>query len=162
MRNCSAAEQMRSSYLLLRRRPSIWCILKRRSRSTACSSKHGYVSQHYFMKIPTHAMQREFPCPNAIAPRRSIIHSNTALLPITNFTRLLSHAHERNHPTYIPKLLLTPSLTVFSNSPLLSLHILAASMLAGLSSLGSASMLITLMRIFSTLCMGLQRSEAFS
>ena len=62
----------------------------------------------------------------------------------------------------MPKLLLTPSLTVFSNSALRSRHILAASMLAGLSSLGSASMLMTLMRIFSTLWIGLQRSEAFS
>ena len=70
-----------------------------------------------------------------------------------------SSPHNLSH---IPKLLFTPSLTVFSNSPLLSLHILAASIFAGLSSFGSASMLITLINIFSTLCIGLHLSDAFS
>jgi uncharacterized membrane protein len=53
-------------------------------------------------------------------------------------------------------------LTLRSNSDLLSLHILAASTFAGLSSFGSAIMLITLIKIFSTLWIGLQRSEACS
>ena len=61
-----------------------------------------------------------------------------------------------------PKLRLTPSLTLLSNSALLSLHIFAASTFAGLSSFGSASILITLIRIFSTLCIGLHLSDAFS
>lgn len=56
----------------------------------------------------------------------------------------------------------TLSRTLFSYSGLLSLHILAASTLAGLSSLGSASMLMTEMRIFSTDWMGDHRSEACS
>ena len=50
-----------------------------------------------------------------------------------------------------PKLFLTSALTLLSNSDLLSLHILAASTLAGLSSFGSAIMLMTLIKIFSTL-----------
>ena len=57
---------------------------------------------------------------------------------------------------------LTLSRTLFSYSGRLSLHILAASTLAGLSSLGSASMLITEIRIFSTDWMGDQRSDACS
>lgn len=61
-----------------------------------------------------------------------------------------------------PKLLLTPSLTFASNSSFLSLHIFAASTFAGLSSFGSANILITLIRIFSTLCIGLHRSDACS
>jgi uncharacterized membrane protein len=61
-----------------------------------------------------------------------------------------------------PKLFLTSALTLLSNSGLLSLHILAASTFAGLSSFGSAIMLITLIKIFSTLWIGLQRSEACS
>jgi hypothetical protein len=52
---------------------------------------------------------------------------------------------------YSPKLFLTSALTLLSNSGLLSLHILAASTFAGLSSFGSAIMLMTLIRIFSTL-----------
>jgi len=52
---------------------------------------------------------------------------------------------------YNPKLFLTSALTLLSNSDLLSLHILAASTLAGLSSFGSAIMLMTLIKIFSTL-----------
>ena len=63
---------------------------------------------------------------------------------------------------YSPKLFLTSALTLLSNSDLLSLHILAASTLAGLSSFGSAIMLMTLIKIFSTLWIGLQRSEACS
>ncbi len=43
-----------------------------------------------------------------------------------------------------------------------SLYILAASTLAGLSTLGSASMLITERRMLWTLCTGLQRSLLFS
>ena len=50
-----------------------------------------------------------------------------------------------------PKLFLTSALTLLSNSDLLSLHILAASTFAGLSSFGSAIMLMTLIKIFSTL-----------
>jgi uncharacterized membrane protein len=63
---------------------------------------------------------------------------------------------------YNPKLFLTSALTLLSKSGLLSLHILAASTFAGLSSFGSAIMLITLIKIFSTLWIGLQRSEACS
>lgn len=61
-----------------------------------------------------------------------------------------------------PSIWRTPSRTFFSYSERRSRHILAASTLAGLSSLGSASMLMTEMRIFSTDWMGLQRSEACS
>ena len=50
-----------------------------------------------------------------------------------------------------PNILLHPSLTLFSYSSLCSLHIFAASTFAGLSSFGSANMLITLINIFSTL-----------
>ena len=61
-----------------------------------------------------------------------------------------------------PRLLLTSALTLFSNSDFFSLHIRAASTFAGLSSFGSAIMLMTLIKIFSTLWIGLQRSEACS
>lgn len=63
---------------------------------------------------------------------------------------------------YKPKDLLTSALTFSSKSGLRSRHMRAASTLAGDSSLGSASILMTLMRIFSTLWMGDQRSEACS
>lgn len=65
------------------------------------------------------------------------------ILSICKFLNLVSHHN--------PKLLLTPLLTLLSNSALSSLHIFAASTFAGLSSFGSASIDITLMRIFSTL-----------
>lgn len=68
----------------------------------------------------------------------------------------------RNLCYHKPRLFLTFCLTTFSYSSLLFLHIFAASIFAGLSSFGSASMLITLMRIFSTLCIGDQRSDACS
>ena len=61
-----------------------------------------------------------------------------------------------------PKSLLTASRTRFSNSGLRSRHIFAASTFAGLSSFGSANMLITLIKIFSTDWIGLHRSEACS
>ena len=61
-----------------------------------------------------------------------------------------------------PRLLLTSARTLFSNSGRLSLHIRAASTFAGLSSFGSAIILMTEIRIFSTLWIGLQRSEACS
>jgi hypothetical protein len=50
-----------------------------------------------------------------------------------------------------PKLFRTLRFTTPSYSSRFSLHILAASTFAGLSSFGSASILITLIRIFSTL-----------
>lgn len=65
-------------------------------------------------------------------------------------------------PSYRPNILLTPSRTFSSYSPLLSRHILAASTLAGLSSLGSASILMTEIRIFSTDWIGDHRSDACS
>lgn len=71
-------------------------------------------------------------------------------LPLT--TRGLTRAPMLfNTTAHNPKLFLTSALTRLSNSDLLSLHILAASTLAGLSSLGSAIMLMTLIKIFSTL-----------
>lgn len=63
---------------------------------------------------------------------------------------------------YKPSDLLTRVLTFSSNSSLFSRHMRAASTFAGDSSLGSASMLMTLINIFSTLWMGDQRSEACS
>jgi hypothetical protein len=79
----------------------------------------------------------------------SFIHPSLHLSSITiNYSR--------------PNPLLTSRFTVFSYSPLLSLHIFAASTFAGLSSFGSASILITLISIFSTLCIGLHRSDACS
>lgn len=75
----------------------------------------------------------------------------------------LPHAATISSPRpYSPSPLLTPALTTLSYSLLLSRHMRAASTFAGLSSFGSASMLITLMRIFSTLWIGLHRSDAFS
>lgn len=65
-------------------------------------------------------------------------------------------------PPYRPNILRTPSLTCLSYSTLCSLHIFAASTFAGLSSFGSANMLITLIKIFSTLWIGDHRSEACS
>lgn len=53
--------------------------------------------------------------------------------------------------THKPRPLRTSSRTFFSYSGLRSRHIFAASTFAGLSSFGSASILITEMRIFSTL-----------
>ncbi len=61
-----------------------------------------------------------------------------------------------------PRLRLTSARTLFSNSGRRSLHIRAASTFAGLSSFGSAIILMTEIKIFSTLCIGLQRSEACS
>lgn len=61
-----------------------------------------------------------------------------------------------------PKLFLTFPLTTLSYSSLLPRHILAASIFAGLSSFGSASILITLISIFSTLWIGDHRSDACS
>jgi len=61
-----------------------------------------------------------------------------------------------------PRLLLTLSLTLRSNCARRSLHIFAASTFAGLSSFGSASIDMTDIRIFSTLCMGDHRSDALS
>lgn len=61
-----------------------------------------------------------------------------------------------------PNIRRTPSRTFCSYSSRLSRHIFAASTLAGLSSLGSASMLMTEMRIFSTDWMGDHRSDACS
>jgi hypothetical protein len=80
------------------------------------------------------------------------------------------HAHSNRIPTptacilrpHNPKLFLTLSLTILSYSARLSLHMRAASTFAGDSSFGSANMLITLMRIFSTLWIGDHRSEACS
>jgi hypothetical protein len=71
------------------------------------------------------------------------------------FTPYPSHIHS-------PKLFRTFCLTTFSYSSRFSRHMRAASTFAGLSSFGSASMLITLISIFSTLCIGLQRSLACS
>ena len=56
----------------------------------------------------------------------------------------------------------TANLTCLSNSSLLSLHRMQASMLAPLSMLGSLSMLMTLSKIFSTLCTGDHLSSANS
>lgn len=66
------------------------------------------------------------------------------------------------HHYHNPNPFLTFCLTIFSYSSLFSLHIRAASTFAGLSSLGSANMLMTLINIFSTDCIGLHRSSAFS
>ncbi len=77
-------------------------------------------------------------------------------------TAPLPTPHSHNPNTYNPKLLLTPSLTLLSYPPRSSLHIFAASTFAGLSSFGSASILITLIKIFSTLWIGLHRSDACS
>lgn len=63
---------------------------------------------------------------------------------------------------YSPSPFLTSSRTLFSYSGLRSLQIFAASTFAGLSSFGSASMLITEIKIFSTLWIGDHRSEACS
>lgn len=61
-----------------------------------------------------------------------------------------------------PKLSLTHFLTLFLNSFGSSLHSLAASTLAGLSSFGLDSIEITDRRIVSGVCTGLQRSDADS
>ncbi len=72
------------------------------------------------------------------------------------------NSSRRTAPSHKPKLFLTFCRTIFSYSSLLFLHIFAASIFAGLSSFGSASMLMTLIRIFSTLWIGDQRSDACS
>lgn len=56
----------------------------------------------------------------------------------------------------------TVSWTFFLKVTFSSLHSLAASRLAALSSFGFASMLITLTKMLSTVCTGSQRSLAFS
>lgn len=61
-----------------------------------------------------------------------------------------------------PKLALTFALHRFRNSFESSLHILAASTFAGLSSFGLLSMLITLSSIVSGVCTGDHLSEADS
>jgi len=66
------------------------------------------------------------------------------------------------HGSHSPSERLTPSLTFLSKSCRLSRHIFAASTLAGLSSFGSASIDMTDIRIFSTLWIGDQRSDALS
>lgn len=72
--------------------------------------------------------------------------------------------HAITQPSLIhnPNPLRTFSLTRPSYSPRFSRHMRAASTFAGLSSFGSASMLMTEMRIFSTLWIGLHRSDACS
>ena len=79
---------------------------------------------------------------------------HAALVSSFQTTRGLTHAPKlflSIIAAYNPKLFLTSALTLLSNSDLLSLHILAASTFAGLSSFGSAIMLMTLIKIFSTL-----------
>lgn len=61
-----------------------------------------------------------------------------------------------------PRLALTFALHRFLNSFVSSRHNRAASTLAGLSSFGLLSMLITLRRMVSGVCTGDQRSEADS
>lgn len=63
---------------------------------------------------------------------------------------------------YSSKVALTLALHRFLNSFVSSLHNRAASTLAGDSSFGLLSMLMTLMRIVSGVCTGDQRSEAAS
>ncbi len=85
----------------------------------------------------------------------------TALRVLPSLSHFQRH-HYITSPPHSPNILRHPSLTLFSYSGLLSLHILAASTLAGLSSFGSANILMTEIRIFSTLWMGDHRSEACS
>lgn len=71
--------------------------------------------------------------------------------------------HPKNSSSYSsPKLALTLALHLFLNSFRSSLHILAASTFAGLSSLGLLNMLITLSSIVSGVWTGDQRSAADS
>jgi hypothetical protein len=110
-----------------------------------------------------------------LVSRREYLAVGSAHIPsCSSFIPSLElHTHKKNATLYAtqpsfpsspqsPNDLLTSSLTFFSNSALLSLHILAASTLAGDSSFGSANILITLINIFSTLWIGLHRSEACS
>lgn len=71
-------------------------------------------------------------------------------------------AEEVRSCTHRPNDLLTPSRTLLSNSGRRSRHIFAASTFAGLSSLGSANIDMTEIKIFSTLCMGDHLSDALS
>ena len=96
------------------------------------------------------------PAGQTVAEHRRIFH------PSGRATRDVRACHPRWCSLYKPSMRLTPSLTFFSYSALWSRHMTAASTLAGLSPLGSASMLITEISIFSTDWMGLQRSEACS
>lgn len=81
--------------------------------------------------------------------------------PVLELRSLCTLSDCRYH-LYSPRDRLTLSLTFLSYSSLRSRHILAASTLAGLSSLGSASRFMTDNRIFSTDWMGDHRSEACS
>lgn len=90
-------------------------------------------------------------------PKQDSTLPNSSACAPSNTVQTTSH-----HNTYKPNPLLTFSFTILSYSSLFSLHIRAASTFAGLSSFGSASMLMTEMRIFSTLWIGLHRSDACS
>ena len=88
------------------------------------------------------------------------IHQPSFHTRISNACHTFQAAHvDLSHN---PKLFLTSLRTLSSNSALLSLHIFAASTFAGLSSFGSASMLITEIKIFSTDCIGDHLSDASS
>lgn len=88
-------------------------------------------------------------------------------IPIYNSSPSAQYPRGPRHilavPTYSsPRLALTFPLHFLLKPFSSSLHILAASTFAGLSSFGSLSMLITLRSIVSGVCTGDQRSEADS
>lgn len=108
-------------------------------------------------------MHHHFPFPRKLPESVTTTRMNPNILnAVTAKHAICRESILRAALRYNPKLFRTPSLTLRSYSGRRSRHILAASTLAGLSSLGSASMLMTLMRIFSTDWMGDHRSEACS
>lgn len=134
----------------------------------------------YFIRYHNHAKDRTAlykprshrisePCKKKETPDASHQALNLATAQTDHMSRCPITQQQENQGIHLqfksahrPKPFFTSSRTFCSYSGRRSRHIFAASTFAGLSSLGSASMLMTDRRIFSTLWMGDQRSEACS
>lgn len=161
LRHCSKCQQSRGlivtpGTMLRNDQPlfAVW-IGRRPQEAVSAVNRRPFMSKHVSFSVirTAHACLR--PCHMHLRPHASP-YAGTLCAALSQYSK--GH-HACRHS---PKLLLTSALTLLSNSGFRSLHILAASTFAGLSSFGSAIMLITEMRIFSTDCIGLHRSEACS
>lgn len=85
------------------------------------------------------------------------LNKHAPIVVILSVRYLLGPLHQSS-----PKLSLTHLLVLFLNSLLSSLHILAASIFAGLSSFGECNNEITEINIVSGVCTGLHLSAALS
>jgi len=114
-------------------------------------------------QTPKHPLPQRLRLP-ILNPPRTPQSPSSCIFIVTTLEKSLALESFYFHSILIqsPNIRLHPSRTLRSYSGLCSLHIFAASTFAGLSSFGSASMLITEIKIFSTLWIGDHRSEACS